>query len=82
MTEIIVYRNPIEKMIWDILLTGEYFPVFAGCIVFIVMFLISHTICCKFIKGYNYSYKYKWLIWVLFAISLLFAIITVYYLFI
>ena len=33
MTEIIVYRNPAEAALWQMLSGGEFFPVFAGAIV-------------------------------------------------
>ena len=32
MTEIIVYRNPAEAALWQMLSGGEFFPVFAGAI--------------------------------------------------
>lgn len=35
-TEIIVYRNPGEKLLWDSVLNGYAFPVLAAVVVFFV----------------------------------------------
>ncbi len=39
--EIVVYRNPGEKLIWDLILSGSAFPVMAACLVFVAAFVVS-----------------------------------------
>lgn len=35
-TEIIVYRSPMEKAMWDTFSNGQFVPIFAGLIVFAI----------------------------------------------
>ena len=45
MTEIIVYRNPAEAALWQMLSGGEFFPVFAGAIVGVLAVVLAARIC-------------------------------------
>jgi hypothetical protein len=44
MTEIIVYRSPAEAALWQMLSSGEFFPVFAGAIVGVIAMVLSAKI--------------------------------------
>lgn len=39
--EIILYRNPAEKAMWDAMSGGEIFPIMVAAVVFIVAFIIT-----------------------------------------
>ena len=41
MTEIIVYRNPAEAALWQMLSGGEFFPVLAGAIVGVLAVMLA-----------------------------------------
>lgn len=43
-TEIIVYRNPAEAALWNMLSNGEIFPFAVGIVVFFVVFLAMHRV--------------------------------------
>ena len=45
MTEIIVYRNPAEAALWQMLSGGEFFPVFAGAVVGLIAVVVAARIC-------------------------------------
>lgn len=45
--EIIVYRNPAEKAFWDLLSSGSMVPIFAGIIVFFVVFLAANRLITR-----------------------------------
>ena len=44
MTEVIVYRNPLEAAMWRGLMDGSFLPVIAGIIVFFCVFLLLNKI--------------------------------------
>lgn len=45
MQEIIVYRNPGEKMMWDLMLSnGNGWPIICAVVAFILIFLLLHKI--------------------------------------
>ena len=50
MNEIIVYRSPAEAAVWGALSNGEFFPVMAGIIVFLVAFLLSRKLIYWFVR--------------------------------
>lgn len=58
-TEVIVYRNPAEKMMWDFLMSGNAFPF----IVFFVIYFLTLIVCFRVAENYNsksgYKYSYK-----------------------
>lgn len=39
MQSIIVYRNPLEAALWEGLMSGSFFPVIVGIVVFFALFL-------------------------------------------
>jgi fructose-specific phosphotransferase system IIC component len=43
-TEIIVYRNPLEQMVWQGLLSPAGFAIFAGIIAGLVVLLLSNWV--------------------------------------
>lgn len=47
MQEVIVYRNPLEAALWNTLMSGEFFPVVVGVVVFFVVFLALNAAFCK-----------------------------------
>ena len=47
MNSIIVYRNPIEAMLWEGLMSGNLFPIYAGLFVFLASIIITHTFAQK-----------------------------------
>lgn len=47
MQEVIVYRNPMEAAFWQMVMSGEFFPVIVGVIVFFAVFLTSNAICAR-----------------------------------
>ena len=58
--EIIVYRNPMEKMFWDTAANGEYFPVIAGIVVFFGLLLIGLKLLekCRWSSWYRNNKVY------------------------
>lgn len=40
MTEIMVYRNPGEKMLWDLVAGGQIFPVIVAVVVFFICVIV------------------------------------------
>ena len=49
MQEIIVYRNPLEAAMWHTVMSGEFFPVIAGVVVFFAVFLpLNHFLSQRF----------------------------------
>ncbi len=42
--EVIVYRSPAEKAMWDLTSNGEFFPVICALVVFVISFIIIHKI--------------------------------------
>lgn len=49
MTDIIVYRNPLEKLIWDGLVSAKFIPVLFGVIVFFLVFLVTYKILEEYV---------------------------------
>lgn len=47
MTEIIVYRNPAEAALWQMLSGGEFFPIFVGAIVGVLAVVLATKIFDK-----------------------------------
>ena len=44
MTEIIVYRNPLEAALWQMIMGADFIPVLAGIAVFFAVFLTLYHI--------------------------------------
>lgn len=53
--EIIVYRNPGEKAFWDLIMSGDAIPVFAGILVFFVVLLVVNALSEKVIGGWRHE---------------------------
>lgn len=47
MQSIIVYRNPLEAMLWEGLMNGSFFPLIVGIVVFFFVLLLSNKILNK-----------------------------------
>lgn len=47
MQSVIVYRNPLEAMMWEGLMNGSFFPVIVGVVVFFCVFLLFNKILNK-----------------------------------
>jgi hypothetical protein len=47
MQEIIVYRNPMEASVWNAIMSGDFFPVIVGVVVFFLVFLGANRILNK-----------------------------------
>ena len=47
MTEIIVYRNPAEAALWQMLSGGEFFPVLVGAIVGVLTVVLATKVVDK-----------------------------------
>lgn len=61
MQEIIIYRNPGEKILWDMISNGQLFPFIIGVVVFILTFIIINKISDLKLgkyKSLKYSYLY------------------------
>ena len=43
MQSIIVYRNPLEAAMWETIMSGSFFPVIVGVVVFFAVFLAANT---------------------------------------
>jgi hypothetical protein len=50
---IIAYRNPIEAAMWEGMMSGSFFPVIVGAIVFFAVFLTAQ----KYIVDRLYSWS-------------------------
>jgi len=54
MQEIIVYRNPLEARVWEMVMDGSFFPIIVGVIVFFAVFLlIQIQIVQRFIPRFH-----------------------------
>ena len=51
---IIVYRNPMEKALWESTMSGEFFPVIVGIVVFFAVLFATIGILNK-VRGYRSS---------------------------
>ena len=47
MESIIVYRNPVEAMVWQSIMNGDFVPVGTGLLVFFFSFLILNRLLEK-----------------------------------
>lgn len=47
MQEIIVYRKPMEAALWNTIMSGDFFPVIVGVVVFFLVFLGANRILNK-----------------------------------
>lgn len=73
--EIIVYRNPAEKAMWDAMSGGEAFPFMVAAAIFILAFVLTAKALEKFVPWKRR--KQWWVQAVLWAIPSLAAIATV-----
>ncbi len=56
--EIIMYRNPGEKIMWDLVLTGQAFPIMAAMVVFVIAVIVTSKLTQPRgygIPGYGYG---------------------------
>lgn len=59
MQEIIVYRNPMEAAFWQMVMSGEAWPVMVAVVVFFAVFLgLHHVLSLKF--GYARGRQVTW----------------------
>ena len=56
---IIVYRNPMEKALWESLMDGQFFPIIVGCVVFIAVLIGLLTLQDKFFPRFGYRKNWK-----------------------
>ena len=56
--EIIVYRNPVEAMIWDSIASGQALPILVWIVLFFVMIFLSD----KYFKKSLNKYSKTWII--------------------
>jgi uncharacterized membrane protein len=45
---IIVYRNPLEKMLWEGFMGGQFFPAIAAVVTFFIVLLITFNLLNRF----------------------------------
>lgn len=45
---IIVYRNPLEKMVWEGFMGGQFFPAIAAVVAFFIVFIITNNLLNRF----------------------------------
>ena len=50
---IIVYRNPLEQMMWEGAMSGAFFPIIVGVIFFFAMFLAIDKFIVKKYFGWR-----------------------------
>lgn len=50
--EIIVYRNPGEKAMWDVLMSGDAFPVIAAVVVGFIVLACADSVIGKSVRRY------------------------------
>lgn len=55
--EIIVYRNPAEKAVWDFITSGDAFPVMVAVLVFFVVLVVSSHIMdqLRILRDWRYA---------------------------
>jgi hypothetical protein len=56
---IIVYRNPLEKALWENLMNGQFIPIFAACLVFLVVLVGLLAALDKFFPRFAYRKDWK-----------------------
>lgn len=86
MESIIVYRNPVEAMIWQGVMNGDFVPVGTGLLVFFFSFLILNrllekpiwTIQRKFFKNAIRGYRNPVPMYVSMTIAVVLGCITVW----
>lgn len=50
---IIVYRNPVEQMMWEGVMSGTFFPIIVGVVFFFAMFLTIDKFIVKKYFGWR-----------------------------
>jgi hypothetical protein len=53
MQSIIVYRNPLEAAMWEGFMSGSFFPIIVGVIVFFAVFLAANRFIVERYWGWN-----------------------------
>ena len=76
MQSIIVYRNPLEAMLWEGLMSGAFFPVIVGVVVFFVVFLIINRVLAG---RSSYGDRAKYASYVSLALGAIAGVSTIYY---
>jgi hypothetical protein len=59
MQEVIVYRNPMEAAMWQLVTSGEFFPVIVGVIVFFAVFLTANSVCARIWGQWGQAATYR-----------------------
>lgn len=53
--EIIIYRSPVEKALWDMTSNGDIIPIAVGCLAALIVFLVLQSLGSKMVRGWNYG---------------------------
>lgn len=77
MQSIIVYRNPLEAAMWETIMSGSFFPVIVGVIVFFAVFIAANAYIVERYFAWN---KRKAATKVNLAASALIGIFAIWYL--
>lgn len=77
MESIIVYRNPLEAMMWEKLMDGSFFPIIVGVVVFFMLFIFNNFLIDRFIG--RWGKKAKIATNINLVISAIIAIILTFY---
>lgn len=48
--EIIVYRNPGEKAMWDMMMSADAFPIMAGVLLGVIVAVLTHQILGGYVR--------------------------------
>lgn len=57
--EIIAYRNPMEAMLWQTIMSGDMIPIALGAGAFLVMVVLLNNLMEKYIRR-NRMKSYSW----------------------
>lgn len=60
MQEIIVYRNPLEKAMWDAASSGDFMPVIFGIGTFVIIFLMLDRIASPLSRILQKKFHYPY----------------------
>lgn len=63
---IIVYRSPLEQQMWEGLMSGSFFPIIVGVVVFFIVILSLNRFVIERVRGWRYK---SWPINVALAVS-------------
>lgn len=75
--EIIVYRNPGEKAIWDAIMSPGAFPIMVAVVVFFVVLLATSNLADRYIIGGWWRNKLR--TYISFGVAIAAAAATIYF---